>query len=153
MCANVSSSNLGGQKHKYRHRKPAVINKLVKLGDLIGLKDMLQNYLANGFYRASFGLHNARGIFDACPGKMLHLISLRWFKCCLDAFCAQAAGSTSLALKQYDSLCASIGNRLSRHSDRDLPQINFPKGFSSWANLMGHETTGCLPVKNRTPHH
>jgi hypothetical protein len=78
---------------------------------------------------------------------MLHLISLGWFKYCLDAFCAQAGGNTSLALEQYDSLCASIGNRLSRHSDRDLPQINFAKGFSSGENLMGHEITGCLLVK------
>jgi hypothetical protein len=119
-----------------------------EIGDLIGLKDMSQNYLVNGFDQSHFGLHNARGIFGgACPGKMLHLISLGWFKYCLDAFCAQAAGSTSLALKQYDSLCASIGNRLSRHSERDLPRINFPKGFSSGANLMSHKITGCLLVK------
>jgi Plavaka transposase len=143
-CPTLKS---GWSKAKYCHRKPAVINKLVKSGDLTGLKDMSQNYLVNGFDQARFGLHNARGIFGACPGEMLHLISLGWFKYCLDAFCAQAGGSTSLALKQYDSLCASIGKRLSRHSDRDLPRINFPKGFSSGANLMGHEITGCLLVK------
>ena len=143
-CSTLES---GWSKAKYRHQKPAVINKLVKSGDLIGLKDMLQNYPVNGFDQACFGLHNARGIFSACPGEMLHLISLGWFKYCLDAFCAQAGGSTSFALKQYDSLCASIGKRLSRHSDRDLPRINFPNGFSSGANLMGHEITGCLLVK------
>ena len=59
-------------------RKPAVINKLVKSGDLIGLKDMSQNYLVNGFDQACFGLRNARGIFGACPGEMLHLISFGW---------------------------------------------------------------------------
>ena len=40
-----------------------------------------------------------------------------------------------------------MGNRLSRHSNRDLPRINFPKGFSSGANLTGHEIFGCLLVK------
>jgi hypothetical protein len=34
-----------------------------------------------------------------------------------------------------------------RKSDRDLPRTNFPKGFSTGANLMGHEIPGCLLVK------
>jgi hypothetical protein len=34
-----------------------------------------------------------------------------WFKYCLEAFYAQAGGPTSLALKKYDSLCASLGKR------------------------------------------
>jgi hypothetical protein len=55
-----------------------------------------------------------------------------------------------LALKKYDSLCASLGKRLSRHSDCNLPQINFPKEFSSGANLKGHAITGCLSVKLRS---
>jgi Plavaka transposase len=143
-CPTLQS---GWSKAKYPYRKPSVINKLVKSGDLRGLKDMSQNYLVNGFDQARFGQHNTRGIFGACPGEMLHLISLGWFKYCLEAFCTQAGGKNSLALKQYDSLCASIGKRLSRHSDRDLPRIEFPKGFSSGANLMGHEVTGCLLVK------
>jgi hypothetical protein len=126
-------------KARYHHRKPAVINKLVQLGDLNRLKAMSQNYLVNGFDQARFGLHNNRGIFGACPGKMLHLISLGWFKYCLKAFCAQAGGSTSLALNHYDRLCASIGKRLSRHSDRDLSRMNFLMGFSSGKYLMGHE--------------
>jgi hypothetical protein len=103
---------------------------------------MSQNYLSNGFNKVCFGLHNDRGIFGACPGEMLHLVSLGWFKYCLEAFfSAQAGGSTSLALKKYNSLCASLGKRLSRHSDRDLPRMNNPEGCSSGANLMGHENT------------
>jgi hypothetical protein len=72
-CLTLQS---GWLKTKYRHRKPAVINKLLQSGDLIGLKGMSQKYLVNGFDQARFGLHNARGIFRACPGKMLHLIFL-----------------------------------------------------------------------------
>ena len=78
---------------------------------------------------------------------MLHLVSLGWFKYCLEAFATQAGGKNSVAVKRYDALCARIGTQLSRHSDRDLPRMNFPKGFSSGTNLMGHEITGCLLVK------
>jgi hypothetical protein len=66
-------------------------------------------------------LHNKRGIFGACPGELLHLILLGWFKYLLKAFTSQA-GSASIALTQYDWLCTTLGKRLSRQSDRDLPQ-------------------------------
>ena len=111
------------------------------------MKSISQHYLHYGFTGVRFGLHNDRGIFGACPGEMLHLISLGWFKYCLDAFSAQAGGPQSIGLKQYDRLCAIIGQRLTRQSDRDLPGTNFPKGFASGANLMGHEIAGCLLVK------
>ena len=143
-CPTLES---GYSKAKYRHRKPSIIDKLVRSGDLEGLKAMSQNYLVNGFDQVRFGQHNDRGIFGACPGEMLHVISLGWFKYCLEAFATQAGGPQSSALKQYDGLCASIGRRLSRHSDRDLPRLNFPKGFSLGTNLMGHEMAGCLLVK------
>jgi len=137
----------GYSKAKYRHRKPSIVNRLVRSRDLNGLQAMSQNYLANGFDQVRFGQHNNRGIFGACPGEMLHVISLGWFKYCLEAFAAQAGGPKCAALKQYDGLCAMIGKRLSRHSDRDLPRLNFPKGFSRGTNLMGHEMAGCLLVK------
>jgi hypothetical protein len=117
-CPTLES---GYSKAKYCHRKPAVIDSLVRSGNIQGLRAMSQNYLSNGFNEVCFGLHNDRGIFGACPGKMLHIVSLGWFKYCLEAFSVQVGGPTSLALKKYDSLCASLGKRLSRHSDRDLP--------------------------------
>ncbi len=80
------------------------------------------------------------------PGKMLHLISLGWFKYCLEALSAQV-GPKSLALKQYNMPCANLGIRLSRQSDRNIQQINVTKGFSSASNLMGHEMAGCLLMK------
>jgi hypothetical protein len=141
-------TNLSGySKSKFPHRKAASINKLVERGDLETLKSMSQNYLKNGFNQVRFGQHNDRGIFGACPGEMLHLISLGWFKYCLEAFSSQAGGSGSIALKQYDRLCSMIGQQLSRQSDRDIPRTNFPKGFSSASNLVGHEIAGCLLVK------
>jgi hypothetical protein len=122
------------------------MDALVCKGSTNQLQLLSQNYLKNGFADVRFGLHNQRGIFGACPGEMLHLVSLGWFKYCLLAFAAQA-GPTSVALKQYDMLCAKLGTRLSRQSDREIPRTNFPKGFSSGTNLMGHEMTGCLLVK------
>jgi hypothetical protein len=72
---------------------------LVCKGSTDQLPLLSQNYLWNGFADVQFGLHNQRGIFGACPGEMLHLVSLGWFKYCLLAFAAQA-GPTSVALKQ-----------------------------------------------------
>ncbi|KAI2502311.1 hypothetical protein MHU86_12115 [Fragilaria crotonensis] len=122
------------------------MDTLVRKGFTNELQLLSQTYLKNGFARVRFGLHNQRGIFGACPGEMLHLISLGWFKYCLQAFSTQA-GPKSNALKEYDQLCAKLGRKLSRQSDRDVPRTNFPKGFSSGTNLMGHEMAGCLLVK------
>ena len=142
-CPTLQS---GYSKVKYPHpRKPRAIDRLVQNGNLEGLISISQHYLKNGFTGVRFGMHNDRGIFGTCPGEMLHLISLGWFKYCREAFSAQAEGSGSVGLKQYDRLCAKIiGQRLTRQIDRDLPRTNFPKGFSSGANLMGHEIAGCL---------
>ena len=140
------TSLTGYSKSKFPHRHPKAIDALVQKAKTHELKLLSQNYLKNGFAEVRFGLHNRRGIFGACPGEMLHLISLGWFKYCLEAFSAQA-GPKSVALKQYDMLCANLGIRLSRQSDRDIPRINFTKGFSTASNLMGHEMAGCLLVK------
>ena len=136
----------GYSKSKFPHRLPRKMDALVRNGLTNKLQSLSQNYLKNGFAGVRFGLHNQRGIFGACPGELLHLISLGWFKYCLQAFSAQA-GPKSNALKQYDQLCAKLGRALSRQSDRDVPRTNFPKGFSSGTNLMGHEMAGCLLVK------
>ena len=74
-------------KANYPKRKPHHIRKLVGgEKDLKSLQLQSQNYLKNGFDGVRFGMHNNRGIFGACPGEMLHLISLGWYKYCLKAF-------------------------------------------------------------------
>ena len=128
----------GYSQTKYSHRKPFVIDRLVNGGKLKQLQLTSQNYLLSGFAGVHFGLHNNRGIFGACPGEMLHLISLGWFKYCLEAFSDQAGKPGTVPVKKYDSLCATIGQRLARQSDRDVPRTNFRKGFSSGAYLIGH---------------
>jgi hypothetical protein len=136
----------GFLKPMFDYRTPKKLDSLIRKGLLGDLQSMSQQYLKNGFEGVRFGAHNKRGIFGAVPGEMLHLISLGWFKYCLQAFAAQA-GPTSQALKEYDKLCSRLGETLSRQSDRDVPRTKFPRGFSSGANLMGHEMAGCLLVK------
>jgi hypothetical protein len=130
------TSLTGHSKSKFPHCLPNGINELVRMAKINKLKMLLQNYLKNGFAEVGFGMRNWRGIFGACPGEMLHVISLGWFKYCLEAFSAQA-GLKLLVLKQYNMLGANLGIRLSRQSDRNIPRINFTKGFSSASNLMG----------------
>ncbi len=128
----------GYSKTKFNHRKPAAVNRLItransavsRVGataNLNALKDMSQNNLSKGLCRACFGSHNEGGIFGACPGEMLHLQVL-------PVFASQAGGQNSVAVKRYDALCARIGTQLSRHSDCDLPRMNFTKGLSSGTN-------------------
>jgi hypothetical protein len=140
----------GYSKSNFCHRKPTHIGGLVSAGNVDALRALSQNYINNGFNKVRFGQHNARGIFGACPGEILHLITLGWFKYCLESFSRQAGakkGKKSAGLEHYDGLCADIGSALVRKSDRELPRTNFPKGFSTGANLMGHEIPGCLLVK------
>jgi hypothetical protein len=43
-------------------------------------------------------------------------------------------------------LCNNIGIQLQQHSDRNVPCTMFRKGFSTTANLKGHEYYGWLLV-------
>jgi hypothetical protein len=67
-----------------------------------------------------------RGILGACPGEIIHLITLGWLKCCFESFSRYAGakkGKMSGALEPYDALCAEIGSPMVQRSDRDLPLI------------------------------
>lgn len=129
----------------FPHRKPRIINKLVREQNIPALKAMSQQYLKNAFDNVRFGLHNDRGIFGACPGEILHLILIGWFKNVVDSFFIQI-GKDSDKAHQYDTLLMDINQCLGRHSDRDVPSTTTKKGFSSTANIPGHEYAGCLFV-------
>ena len=126
-------------------RKPRIINKLVRDQDIPALKAMSQQYLKNAFDNVRFGLHNDRGIFGACPGEILHLILIGWFRNVIDSFFIQI-GKDSLKAQLYDTLLHDINKCLGRQSDRDVPSTSTQKGFSSTANIPGHEYAGCLFV-------
>ena len=129
----------------FPHRKPHIINKLVRDQNTSALKAMSKQYLKNAFDNVRFGLHNDRGIFGACPGEILHLILIGWFKNVVDSFFIQI-GKDSDKARQYDTLLQDINQCLSRQSDHDVPSTNTRKGFSSTANIPGHEYAGCLFV-------
>ena len=129
----------------YARRKPKIINKLVREKKFVELKAMSQQYLNNAFDNVRLGMHNDRGIFGACPGEILHLILIGWFRNVVDSFFIQIRKDSVLA-KKYDSLLMDINDCLRRQSERNVPSTSTKKGFSSTANIPGHEYAGCLFV-------
>ena len=91
-CECPTTEMTGYSKSDFCHRKPTHIGGLVSAGNVDALHALSQNYINNGFNKVRFGQHNARGIFGACPGEILHLITLGWFKYCLESFSRQAGG-------------------------------------------------------------
>jgi hypothetical protein len=53
--------------------------------------------MLNEFDSVGFGSHNNHGIFGACPGKILHLNLLGWFKNVLDLFFKQIGKASESA--------------------------------------------------------
>ena len=138
-------------KGRYNKRNPKEYARMIGRSDTDGLRDNSQTaLLKNGFKDVCFGFRLGnkpqRGIFGACPAEILHLILLGWFKYCMESFVGQAGGAKNGACALYDDLCANVGKGLMRQSDREVPRTNFPNGFSTVANLKGHEVVGCLVV-------
>jgi hypothetical protein len=92
------------------HHLPRIVDTLARKAGLTNkLQLLLQAYLKNGFARVCFGLHHRqRGIFGACTGEMLHLVSLSWFKYCLKAFSTQAGPKSNALKDKYNQLCAKL---------------------------------------------
>jgi hypothetical protein len=107
-------------------RKPRIINKLVRDQDIPALKAMSQQYLKNAFDNVRFGLHNDRGIFGACPGEILHLILIWWFRNVIDSFFIHI-GKDSLKAQVYDTHPHDINKCLGRQSDRVVPSTSTQK--------------------------
>jgi hypothetical protein len=127
----------------YAKRTPHSVNQMVANRQFLSLKANSQQYLINAFDSVRFGAHNNRGIFGACPGEILHLILLGWFKNVLDSFFKQI-GKGSESARRYDNLLLDINRRVGRQSDRLVPKTTVTKGFTSGANIPGHEYAGCI---------
>ena len=127
----------------YAKRTPHSVNQMVANRQFLELKSNSQQYLINAFDSVRFGAHNNRGIFGACPGEILHLILLGWFKNVLDSFFKQI-GKASESGRRYDNLLLDINRRVGRQSDRVVPRTTVTKGFTSGANIPGHEYAGCI---------
>jgi hypothetical protein len=134
---------------KSKYKKFTEVDGYVKNKRLANLHAMSQHYVLNAFRLVQFGCHNNRGIFGACPGEILHLVQLGWFKYAMQSFATQA-GPTSQSMSQFDDLCSVVGKLLHRQSYRNLPKTCLPKGFCSsnkqGNKLTGNEMPGCLLV-------
>ena len=131
--------------HDYARRKSHIINKLVCEKKFPGLKAMSQQYLNYAFDNVRLGMHTDCGIFGACPGEILYLILIGWFRNVVHSFFIQITKDSVLA-KKYDTLLLDINQCLGQQSDCDVPSTSSKKGFSSTANIPGHEYAGCLFV-------
>ena len=129
----------------YARCKPHIISKLVREKKFPELKAMSQQYLNNAFDNVHLGMHNDRGIFEACPGEILHLILIGWFRNVVDSLFIQITKDSVLAEK-YDTLMLDINQCLGRQSDHNVLSTSTKKGFSSTANIPGYKYAGCLFV-------
>ena len=129
---------------QYSRRKPAVINRLVRTKSFDILKQKSQHMLVNAFDNVRFGAHSDRGIFGACPGEILHLVLLGWFKYVVQSFFKQI-GQNGIPGRKYVRLCQDIASQLARQSDRNIPRTTC-NDFSSASNIPGHEYAGILLI-------
>ena len=125
-------------------RKPGVINRLVRAKRLDILKQKSQHMLVNAFDNVQFGTHSDRGVFGACPGGILHLVLLGWFKYVVQSFFKQI-GQNGVPGRKYVRLCHDIASQLARQSDRNIPRTTC-NDFSSASNIPGHEYAGILLI-------
>ena len=129
---------------QFAKRKPGAINRLVRAKSFDILKQKSQHMLVNAFDNVRFGAHSDRGIFGACPGEILHLVLLGWFKYVVQSFFKQI-GHTSVPGRKYVRLCHDIASQLARQSDRNIPRTTC-NDFSSASNIPGHEYAGILLI-------
>ena len=128
---------------KYPKRKQSKIRQLVHTKSFHQLRQMSQYMLKSGFDNVRFGLHSDCGIFGACPGEILHLVSLGWFKYAVKSFFKQIGDGQPAS--KYIRLCRDIATQLPRQSDRDFPRTTC-NDFSKVSNIPGHEYTGILLI-------
>ncbi|KAI2495582.1 hypothetical protein MHU86_18941 [Fragilaria crotonensis] len=143
-CVCPTEKSGYSKARSYAKRTPYAVNQMVANRDFASLKANSQQFLINAFDSVRFGAHNNRGIFGACPGEILHLVLLGWFKMSSILFQANWKGLESA--RRFDILMLDISNRLSRQSDRVVPKTTVTKGFTSGANIPGHEYAGCIFV-------
>ena len=139
-----------GHPGNFGYRLPSKAKRLMNRGtkeDMQELRNWSMQYLPNNvFNHLRVGSHNNRGGHGACPPEILHVILLGHYKRLLAIVFDQIGSTQSKAYGSVTNLCIMMGKILQRQSDRDVPRTNFSNGFSSGANLMGHEIPGCLLV-------
>jgi hypothetical protein len=85
---------------------------------------------------------NKHGINGCTLGEVLHQLQKFWISVTLDKFYKVVL--TKKPKEFLDVLAGQISGLLSHQSDRDYPQIKFPRPLSTLLQLQGHETLGVL---------
>lgn len=141
---NIPMQEANDHLHKVKHKTQRQIQKLVKRGDMEGLKSISQTYLINAFHKVRFNMGSDRGIHGACPTDMLHSLQLGIFQYLRDIFFTDL-GKTSSISKDINGLAKVFCRLLSRQSDRSIPKCSFSRGIQA-GRLMGREYRGVLLI-------
>ena len=144
VCECPTMKSGWSKARQFAKRKPSKVNQLVRAKNFTVLQQKSQHMLVNAFDSVRFGAHSDCGIFGACPGEILHLVLLGWFKYVVKSFFKQI-GQNGVAGKKYVRLCHDIASQLGRQSDRDIPRTTC-NDFSSASNIPGHEYAGILLI-------
>ena len=128
----------------FSRKSPRMVQELVNVGDLEGLKAISQQYFTNCWYKVRFGQHNDYGIHGACPLEVLHWLQIGKYGYVRDMFFDQL-GQTSALADELNAIARALGKLFKRQSDRDLPRLNFTKGIRR-GKLMAHEMSGMMVV-------
>jgi hypothetical protein len=144
VCECPTMKSGWSKARQFAKRKSSKVNQLVRAKNFTLLQQKSQHMLVNAFDSIRFGAHSDCGIFGACPGEILHLVLLGWFKYVVKSFFKQI-GQNGVAATKYVRLCHDIASQLGRQSDRDIPRTT-TNDFSSASNIPGHEYAGILVI-------
>jgi len=123
-----------------------MVQELVNVDDLEGLKAISQQYFTNCWYKVRFGQHkNDYGIHGACPLEVIHWLQIGKYGYVRDMFFDQQLGQTSALADEFNAIARALGKLFKRQSDRDLPRLNFTKGIRR-GKLMAHKMSGMMVV-------
>ncbi len=141
---HIPLADADNHQAKIKLKTVSEIAKLIQKGDLQGLKDISQTYLANCFHNLRFSMANDYGIHGSCPSELLHAFLLGLFKYLRDIF-FEMIGKDSEGARQLNALAKVYSRFFARQSDRTMPGTSFTKGIQV-GKLMGKDYRGVLVI-------
>ena len=81
----------------FARKSPRMVQELVNVGDLEGMKAISQQYFTSCWYKVRFGQHNDYGIHGACPLEVLHWLQIGKYGYVRDMFFDQLGQTSALA--------------------------------------------------------
>jgi hypothetical protein len=127
----------------WSHKMVCMVQKLIDMEDLVGLKAISQQYIQNALYPLRFGLHNGHGIHGACPLEMLHAILLGMFKYINECFFLQI-GPKSMLAKEINALAQKYGELFDHQSELGQAQNQILQRYSWCQKNHGKRIHQCI---------